>query len=373
MALSLKSLFNGFSQLLDPGAKYGTDGNDTLFSGLFGGTVYGGGGNDKIFGMLGADVLYGDGPSLLKRTAIDLDTDAAWATLSADKGALNLDGLTITSTGGELSRFLGASVLSPNDTKLFTKEIDAYNDTPEALHLAFETAQSCVTVTLYQMYQEQLFQKTPDAEKATVVIHFTDGTTATQTVTATATTKPGEAAFTLNSTDFGGKMIGSIDLTPDLSNPTLPANASAASQASYNANNPYSEFTLKSVSYTADQNDAPGGNDSLFGGLGNDKLFGGKGDDCLDGGWGNDLLNGGSGNNSLTGGWGKDVFGFGWDSTGKTVITDFERCTDRLKLDDGITVTGMSQIGCNTVLTLSSGGTVTLAGVTKVNDWHILL
>jgi len=373
MASSLTSTVSAIAQLLDPGAKVGTAGNDVLFSGLFGGTVYGGGGNDKIFGLIGADCLYGDGPSMMARTTIDLDTDAAWATLAADKSALNLDGLSITSTGGELSRYLGASVLSPNDTKAFTKEVDSYNDTPEALHLAFETAQSSVTVTLYQMYQEQLFQRTPDAEKATVVIHFTDGTTATQTVTATATTKPGEAAFTLNSADFGGKLIGSIDLTPDLSNPTLPANASAGSQASYNANHPYSEFTLKSVGYVSDQNDAPGGNDYLSGGLGNDKLFGGKGDDCLDGGWGNDLLVGGSGNNSLTGGWGKDVFGFGWDSTGKSVITDFDRCSDRLKLDDGITVTGMSQVGCNTILTLSSGGTVTLAGVTRVNDWHTLL
>ncbi|TVV72931.1 hypothetical protein FOY91_13210 [Sphingomonas solaris] len=109
-----------------------------------------------------------------------------------------------------------------------------------------------------------------------------------------------------------------------------------------------------------------------MGGFGNDKLYGGAGNDCLVGGWGNDLLVGGSGNDTLWGGYGRDTFAFGWQSKGLDVIKDFDRCADKLQFGDGITVTSTSYSSAGTLLHLSSGGDILIAGL-KVADWHTLL
>ncbi|MFD1245748.1 calcium-binding protein [Paralysiella testudinis] len=68
---------------------------------------------------------------------------------------------------------------------------------------------------------------------------------------------------------------------------------------------------------------AVGSGSLLHGGEGNDTLLGGKGNDELYGAEGNDVLYGGGGNNTLYGGVGNDVFAFDANSSGHTVIRDF--------------------------------------------------
>jgi len=75
--------------------------------------------------------------------------------------------------------------------------------------------------------------------------------------------------------------------------------------------------------------DAPGGNDTLYGGAGHDILYGQAGNDTLDGGEGDDVLIGGKGDDTLIGGPGDDTFL--WqkgdagtvDAPAKDVIKDF--------------------------------------------------
>ncbi|MGK7863985.1 M10 family metallopeptidase C-terminal domain-containing protein [Falsiroseomonas sp. E2-1-a4] len=72
------------------------------------------------------------------------------------------------------------------------------------------------------------------------------------------------------------------------------------------------------------------GNDTLVGGRGDDVLIGGAGHDRLLGGDGADSLSGGSGNDTLIGGAGADLFGFDAESTGHSLISDFDLTEDRL-------------------------------------------
>ena len=117
------------------------------------------------------------------------------------------------------------------------------------------------------------------------------------------------------------------------------------------------------------------GNDSLFGGDGWDLLFGGNGDDRLFGQDGNDLLVGGAGNDTLTGGDGRDVFQFGLTGTRREadVITDFKIGEDKIQLVDGVTVTGHTFQNGSTMLALSNGGSITLAGVSGLTSTNQLL
>ncbi len=116
------------------------------------------------------------------------------------------------------------------------------------------------------------------------------------------------------------------------------------------------------------------GNDSLSGGAGNDWLRGGQGDDTIVGGDGDDWVWGDRGADILTGGSGADVFHISAGS-GADRITDFNRAAgDRIVIDDHIAYT-LGQSGADTVITLSSGDTAVLVGVTLSSlgsDWLAL-
>lgn len=158
-------------------------------------------------------------------------------------------GVTLSSINGALGYYLGASVFSPADgqpRQEWTSEVDAFNDQPEGLVLSFAQAQSTVRISLGQMYQEQIFNRALDPERVDVTITLADGSTATRTVTATATTQPGIAEITLTSADFGGQAIRSVTLAPDLS-PAAPPQGNGAPPA--NLNTPYTEFVLRGVEF----------------------------------------------------------------------------------------------------------------------------
>ena len=102
------------------------------------------------------------------------------------------------------------------------------------------------------------------------------------------------------------------------------------------------------------------GNDSIVGGLGDDVLRGGQGDDAMRGRAGADWLSGDLGHNTLTGGAGADTFHAG---AGVDLVIDFDAAAgDRVQLDLGATYS-LAQAGADTVLSLASGGQMTLAGV----------
>ncbi|MEH3048281.1 beta strand repeat-containing protein [Sphingomonas adhaesiva] len=183
-------------------------------------------------------------------TAVDFTDASLWNGVPAGstQAGFGGGGVTLSSVNGALGYYLGASVFSPSDGQPrqgWTNEVDAYNDQPEGLVLSFAQAQSTVRISLGQMYQERLFNPTPESEKVDVTVTLADGSTATRVVAATATTQPGLAEITLTSADFGGQAIRSVTLTPDLATPTPPAGGGTPA----NLNLPYSEFVLRGVEF----------------------------------------------------------------------------------------------------------------------------
>lgn len=120
------------------------------------------------------------------------------------------------------------------------------------------------------------------------------------------------------------------------------------------------------------------GNDTIRGGSNNDTLFGNNGNDVLDGMTGNDILVGGRGDDRLTGGAGNDTFDYSRLEDGKKApagndtITDFTHGQDVILLGEGAWFKGETHADYNadgvidTRVTLTSGGTLTLLGVSQI-------
>lgn len=142
---------------------------------------------------------------------------------------------------------------------------------------------------------------------------------------------------------------------------------------------------------TTDQEDtvvAGNGADSVSGGDGADILSGGNGDDTLGGGASRDRLSGGNGGDRLIGGLGDDtlsgdlgrdtfVFGADLSAGAQDLVTDFTGL-DRIGLIDGLAVVAFDNTEdvtgdgrADTVLTMNSGGIVTLSGFTLWNDSYL--
>ncbi|MBR9843671.1 MAG: calcium-binding protein [Rhodobacteraceae bacterium] len=108
------------------------------------------------------------------------------------------------------------------------------------------------------------------------------------------------------------------------------------------------------------------GNDKLIGGVGNDTLRGGADNDRLFGGQGHDDLYAGSGSDTLTGGVGDDFFIFtSIDASDANVIRDFELGTDEIEIENyDPNTTTLQVVGGDTLITLDSGATILVEGVT---------
>ena len=105
-----------------------------------------------------------------------------------------------------------------------------------------------------------------------------------------------------------------------------------------------------------------GGMDFIHGGAGNDSLSGQKGHDVLYGGAGNDTLNGGNGKDTMIGGQGADTFIF---SKGNNLVDDFRFFqNDQISFPAGADYT-VTQSGYDSVIKSSTGGTLTLIGVSS--------
>ncbi|MFC3069748.1 family 16 glycosylhydrolase [Phenylobacterium soli] len=104
------------------------------------------------------------------------------------------------------------------------------------------------------------------------------------------------------------------------------------------------------------------GNDTMDGGAGDDVVRGGQGDDLLKGGDGADWLTGDRGSDTLTGGAGADTFQL-FSGSGADRVTDFNAAEgDHVALDVGVHYQA-SQVGADTMVTLDTGDSLTLAGV----------
>ena len=84
-----------------------------------------------------------------------------------------------------------------------------------------------------------------------------------------------------------------------------------------------------------------GGHDSLLGSNGHDVINGEAGDDFINGDRGDDLITGGAGADTLIGGAGHDVFVLEASDVHDTIV-DFELGSDRLQLDDSLTLGQLS-------------------------------
>ena len=120
------------------------------------------------------------------------------------------------------------------------------------------------------------------------------------------------------------------------------------------------------------------GNDMLDGGTGDDILYGGNGDDHLLGGAGDDFLYGGRGDDRLEGGVGADTFVV-QQGNGEDIVTDFYAPLDSVGLAAGISLASSQVADVNSdghddlvLLFTHGGGTLTLLGVTDIDQVHIV-
>jgi Ca2+-binding RTX toxin-like protein len=104
------------------------------------------------------------------------------------------------------------------------------------------------------------------------------------------------------------------------------------------------------------------GEDTCDGGDGADLIRGGQGNDVLVGGAGNDWLSGDRGDDTVAGGTGADIFHTFGDA-GLDRVSDFNAAEgDRVQLDPGTAYT-VAQVGADTVVSMTGGGQMVLAGV----------
>jgi serralysin len=104
------------------------------------------------------------------------------------------------------------------------------------------------------------------------------------------------------------------------------------------------------------------GNDTLNGGGGAEILRGGQGDDLIIAGPGGEWLSGDRGTDTVQGGAGADTFHTFGDAGIDRVIGFNEAQGDHVQLDAG-TVYTLSQVGADTVISMTGGGQMTLVGV----------
>jgi Ca2+-binding RTX toxin-like protein len=104
------------------------------------------------------------------------------------------------------------------------------------------------------------------------------------------------------------------------------------------------------------------GADTCEGGEGNDIVRGGQQNDVVSGGAGDDYVSGDKGDDTVTGGTGADLFHTFGDA-GIDRVTDFTVAEgDRVLLDPGTQYT-VTQVGSDTVISMTGGGQMILVGV----------
>jgi Ca2+-binding RTX toxin-like protein len=116
------------------------------------------------------------------------------------------------------------------------------------------------------------------------------------------------------------------------------------------------------------------GHDTMFGGAGPDTIYAGSGNDLIYGGSGSDTIDGGSGNNTIYGGSGADLISesgagghdtvFGFSHAGGDAISF---AGENSQTTQQVVATAQESHG-NTTITLPDGSTMTLVGITHIDQ-----
>ncbi|NDW44764.1 Hint domain-containing protein [Ruegeria sp. PrR005] len=309
---------------------YGLGGNDTIQSGLGADTVYGGSGDDLIDGGEGDDVLYGDGPTPA--------TEALnWFAEGAD--GTNLAG-GFTQTTGQMNVSV-SFINNGNNNPLFRVETsdqiyvaggEDFNDR-SSLYL-YGNGDGATSTTRIDFAANANYDVQDEVEDVvfrindvdwgsgnhrdviTVNAYDADGNPVAVTLTPTPTgtgadTVSGNTVTAGSLADSPNSATGSVLVEvagPVQSIEIIYSNALSGTQAIW----------VSDVYFTPLA--APGGNDTIDGGLGNDTLAGQAGDDLLDGGEGADQVLGGAGNDTVAAAQGDSVDG--GDGDDLFVLTD---------------------------------------------------
>lgn len=109
------------------------------------------------------------------------------------------------------------------------------------------------------------------------------------------------------------------------------------------------------------------GDDLIYGNMGADFIIGGDGNDTIFGGQDIDAIVGWSGNDVLYGNKGYDLFAYYDMDNGDDTIVGFTKGSDRIALVN-VDLREISVSGSSSIVTLSTGDTVTLQGVTGVTE-----
>jgi Ca2+-binding RTX toxin-like protein len=350
--------------------------NNTITGGTGANILDGGAGADTLIGGLGNDTYVVDNLGDITLELAGGGTDLVQAsiswTLASEVENLTLTGISnINGTGNSLVNTItgnaGNNILNGAgglDTLVGGLGDDTYLvdvagvNTTEAASAGTDTVQSSVTWTLGTNLENLILT-------GSAAINGTGNTTA-NTITGNS------ANNTLNGGTGADIMIGGLgddnyvvdnigDVVTEIAN---EGNDLVQSSASFTLSAYVDSLTLTG---TAAINGTGNASDN--------SLIGNSGANILNGSAGNDQLTGAAGNDMLTGGVGNDTFNFS-AGFGKDIISDFTAgvgASDDLHLTLGTAfdtyaeiMAAATQVGANTVITISTADTITLNGVLKV-------
>ncbi|WP_309751012.1 Ig-like domain-containing protein [Novosphingobium sp.] len=376
---TLNSIAHGGIYVLSGGV-----GNDVLNGSSGIEVLIGGNGNDRISGGGGSDSIDGGQGT---DTAVFAGLRSSYAVTAGPAGAVIVGGASVRNV--EVFEFANGNFIWNGSSLVFD------NHAPTAQADSASVAEDAVVTgnVLSNDGTGETNPLAPDAISVSLVDgHVVSGATTIQGAYGTLTIGPdGAYSYAAN-----GDVLDALPAGQNLSETfgyTVTDSYGASASASLTINLT-TVADLVTVTLSSGQNlfngsaadeivNGGNGADQLSGNSGSDRLYGGNGDDRLDGGsgWdllvggngldrlfggsGNDVLVGGRGNDILTGGSGADVFDFSKLSGENDRIMDFETGIDKIHLADGVSITGSNFVGGSTLLTLSSGSTIELVGVTQ--------
>jgi Ca2+-binding RTX toxin-like protein len=304
-------------------------GNDSISAGAGQDTVYGGSGADTIYGQGGNDLIYGD-----KTLDPQYTSEAFSVSNSSFENATLSDGAHTLSDGAHTSGSISGWTLSPGASAgVYNPKswFDESTITGQNVAWLYDDGDgiSQTTAEVFQdgkTYQFQMDIGDSYQQSANFTVNIYAGATLIGTVSGNAGDEDRLDSLTVSSDGYSDPSLNGspirIEIVKDSGGELLVDNVTAA--------------VLTPIA----DDDYPGGNDIIYGGVGDDTIFsgagndtiyggadadaldGGSGDDALGGGEGNDTLSGQLGDDLLTGGGGDDVFIYA-PGDGNDTITDF--------------------------------------------------
>ncbi len=358
----------------------GLDGNDTLNGGLGADTVNGGAGLDKLYGGEGGDTLNGGDDADRLYGEAGADTLVGGAGNDTIEGGAGADVVVVTVGGGvdTVADFtVGEDRIDLTAYGAYTSLIQSGTDT--VITFATGVSVRLKNVTASTVTDANFIGLTPTTPTwneigGTASGETLNGTTAADHIQGLGGNdtlngangddwlEGGEGDDTLSGGAGADRMVGgagsdvyTVDNAGDL-----------VEEAAGTAGVDRVQTALASHTLAANVENLTGtsaAGQALTGNTGNNAIVGAGGADTLDGANGDDTLTGNAGADSLTGGAGADVF-VGAGGGGADTVTDFVVGTDRIDVSAFGSVASIVQQGSDTLVTVASGVTFLLLGVT---------